>query len=71
MSVGNTEIYQKGAKLKYGLYTDVEFVRKEKIKHTNYVVLVDKFGNEKKVYQELFEKHARVMAGVPHEQRSN
>jgi hypothetical protein len=39
--------------LKYGLYTDVQFARKETIKDIEYAVLVDKFGNEKKVYLSL------------------
>jgi len=54
------DIYKKGQKLKYGLYTNVEFVRKENIKGTEYAILKDKFGNEKKVYLDLFEKYARV-----------
>jgi hypothetical protein len=55
------EIYKVGKVLKYGLYTGVKFLRKETIKGTKYAVLVDMQGNEKKVYLDLFEKHARVL----------
>jgi hypothetical protein len=55
------EIYNPESVLEYGMFTNIKFIRKEKIKNREHVILQDKFGNIKKVYIELYEKYARIM----------
>ena len=48
----------KGADISYGIYNNLTL--KEKCDDGKHVVLLDKFGNEKKIYVSLFLKYART-----------
>lgn len=60
MEEATKDIYKVGKTLNYAGFKGVRFLRKEMIKGTEHVVMLDSFGNEKKVYTDLFEKYARV-----------